>query len=68
MSRKDKLSILRTEEFADVEDELSAALEQLESANNRVQALLESEKAPMEGMLPLDAPDGAEDAQIPAAE
>ncbi len=68
MSRKDKLSILRTEEFADVEDELSAALEQLESANNRVQALLESEKAPVEGMLPLDATDGAEDAQIPAAE
>ena len=44
MSRKDKISIIRSEEFASVEDELAAAVDQLENANSRIQALLESER------------------------
>ena len=44
MSRKDKISIIRSDEFASVEDELAAALDQLELSNARIQALLESER------------------------
>ena len=47
MSRKEKVSIIRSEEFASVEDELAAALDQLEQSNSRIQALLESETAIM---------------------
>ncbi len=47
MSRKDKISIIRSEEFASVEDELAAAVDELENANLRIQALLESETAIM---------------------
>ena len=47
MSRKEKVSIIRSEEFASVEDELTAALDQLEQSNSRIQALLESETAIM---------------------
>jgi hypothetical protein len=63
MSRKDKISIIRSEEFASVEDELAAAVDQLEQSNSRIQALLESETAIMGG-LPLGdtAEDTAEDA------
>ncbi len=43
MSRK--VTIIRSEEFASVEDELTAALDQLEQSNSRIQALLESERA-----------------------
>ena len=45
MSRKDKVTIIRSEEFASVEDELAAAVDQLEQSNLRIQALLESERA-----------------------
>lgn len=47
MSRKDKISIIRSEEFASVEDELAEAVDRLENANSRIQALLESETAIM---------------------
>ncbi len=47
MSRKDKVSIIRSEEFASVDDELAAALNLLENTNSRIQALLESETAIM---------------------
>jgi hypothetical protein len=47
MARKDKISIIRSEEFASVEDELAAAVDQLENANSRILALLESETAIM---------------------
>lgn len=46
MARKEKVSILRSEDFASVEDELSAALELLENANSRVLDLLAAETAP----------------------
>lgn len=47
MARKEKVTIIRSEDFASVEDELSAALEQLENANTRVLDLLASETAPV---------------------
>lgn len=59
MSRKDKISIIRSEEFASVEDELTAAVDLLENTNSRIQALLESERAIM-GEVP--AGDTAEEA------
>ena len=45
MPRKDKVSIIRSEEFASVDDELAEAVNRLENANARIQALLESERA-----------------------
>jgi hypothetical protein len=63
MSRKDKISIIRSEEFASVEDELAAAVDQLENANSRIQALLASETAIM-GESPAES---AGDAAAPAA-
>ena len=61
MSRKDKISIIRSEEFASVEDELTAAVDLLENTNSRIQALLASETALM-GQTPagLFAEEGAE--------
>ena len=64
MSRKDKIAIIRSEEFASVEDELAAAVDELENANSRIQALLESETAIM-GELPFG--DTVEDAAGDAA-
>ncbi len=48
MARKEKVTLIRSEDFASVEDELSAALEQLENANTRVLDLLATETAPVE--------------------
>jgi len=60
MSRKDKVSIIRSEEFASVEDELAAALDLLEQSNARIQALLASETAIMGESPAANADEGAE--------
>lgn len=73
MARKEKVSILRTEDFASVEDELSAALERLESANSRVLDLLAAETAPSaedqptpEAGIAVGAPPGGDTEAAPA--
>jgi hypothetical protein len=60
MSRKEKVSIIRSEEFASVEEELTTALSGLEDANARIQALLASEAAIM-GEPPTVIPDGVQE-------
>jgi len=62
MSRK--VTILRSEEFAVVEDELAAALDQLEASNTRIQALLESERA----VLAESSVEGAAEEAAPSPE
>ena len=59
MSRKDKIAIIRSEEFASVEDELAAAVDELENANSRIQALLEYETAIMGESTAEDAAESA---------
>lgn len=44
MAKKDKVTISRTDDFAEVEAELSSALEMLDSANTRVESLLQEHK------------------------
>ncbi len=66
MSRKDKISIIRSEEFASVEDELAAALDMLEQSNSRIQALLESERSIL-AELPLEYAGEDAEAAVPDA-
>lgn len=40
MPKRDKIAITRDDEFAEVEDALSSAMEQLDGANTRIEALL----------------------------
>lgn len=40
MSKKKTVPLMRDDEFSEVEDALAAALDQLEDANTRVEALL----------------------------
>ena len=44
MAKKDKVTISRTDDFAEVEAELSSAMEMLDSANTRVETLLQEHK------------------------
>ena len=61
MAKKDKVVLNRSEDFASIEDELSAALDKLEQANTSVLDLLAREAPP--------APEPAGDAAAePAAE
>lgn len=46
MARKDKVVLNRSEDFASIEDELSAALDKLEQANTSVLDLLAREVPP----------------------
>ena len=46
MAKKDKVVLNRSEDFASIEDELSAALDQLEQANTSVLDLLAREAPP----------------------
>ena len=43
MPRKDKISILRDDDFAEVEEALASAMDQLDDANTRIEALLASQ-------------------------
>ncbi len=61
MAKKDKVVLNRSEDFASIEDELSAALDQLEQANTSVLDLLAREAPP----APEPAGDGTAE---PAAE
>jgi len=64
MSKKDKVTIARTDDFAEVEAELSSAMEMLDNANARVESLLLEQKKPEAGELfPTD-----NDAETPAVE
>lgn len=44
MAKKDKVTLSRTDDFAEVEAELASALELLDDANNRVETLLQDHK------------------------
>lgn len=46
MSKKDKVTIARTDDFAEVEAELSSAMEMLDGANARIESLLQEQKKP----------------------
>lgn len=43
MPRKDKIAILRDDDFAEVEEALASAMDQLDDANTRIEALLASQ-------------------------
>lgn len=47
MAKKDKVVLNRSEDFASIEDELSAALDKLEQANTSVLDLLAREAPPV---------------------
>ena len=44
MAKKEKIDIVRSKDFSSVDDELAAALAQLDEANVRVTEVLDSEK------------------------
>jgi hypothetical protein len=46
MAKKDKLVIARTEEFSEIDSELSNAMEQLDETNMRIEALLQAHAKP----------------------
>lgn len=41
MSRKDKITITRTEDFSEIESELVQAMEQMDSTNLKIEAMLQ---------------------------
>lgn len=41
MSRKDKITITRTEDFSEIESELAQAMEQMDSTNLKIEAMLQ---------------------------
>lgn len=49
MSKKDKIIISRSDDFAEVDEELSAAIEGLDDANARVEDLLREQTAALQG-------------------
>ncbi len=53
MASKEKVTFVRSKEFESIDDELSAALNQLEESNERIVRLLESEPKPVfvEGLM-----------------
>jgi len=55
MSKKDKISIAHTDDFAAVEMELTNALEILDGANARVESLLREQKQPETEVAPMAA-------------
>ncbi len=46
MSKKNKVTITRTDDFAEVETELASALENLDDANARIESLLREQRQP----------------------
>ncbi len=41
MSKKDKITIMHTEDFSEIESELSSAMDQLDETNLRIEAMLQ---------------------------
>lgn len=41
MSRKDKITITRTEDFSEIESELAQAMEQMDETNLKIEAMLQ---------------------------
>lgn len=65
MSRKDKIVIVRDDDFAEVEDALASAMNQLDDANTRIEALLAEqtqteEEGADDAATPQETPDGAQ--------
>ncbi len=64
MSKKNKISITHTEDFSEIETELSNAMEGLDEANLRIEAMLK-EHAQTDAVTPSETspeqPDNAED-------
>jgi hypothetical protein len=52
MSRKDKIVITRTEDFSEIESELSCAMDRLDETNVRIEALLQEHAKPETGDIP----------------
>ncbi len=46
MSKKEKIAISRSDDFALVEEELNKAMESLDDANARIEVLLQSQQQP----------------------
>ena len=57
MSKKEKVILARTNDFAEVEAELSSAMEMLDGANARIESLLQAQNKPEDEVdaLPSDA-------------
>ncbi len=64
MAKKEKIDIVRSKDFSSVDDELAAALAQLDEANVRVTEVLDSEKldALLNGAAESDSASVAEEA------
>ena len=62
MASKDKVAFVRTKEFESIDEELSAALSQLDESNQRIATLLETEPKPVfvDGIAPAEESDEPE--------
>ena len=59
MAKKDKVTLSRTDDFAEVEAELASALELLDGANTRVETLLQEHKKAAPEETAAESPDTA---------
>ncbi len=63
MSKKNKIAITRADDFAEVEDELASAIENLDDANARIESLLrEQHQSEDEGATDPASTEGASEA------
>jgi hypothetical protein len=54
MAKKEKIELQRSEDFASLETELSAAMQDLDNANERITALLEEYQPAIEPVVDMD--------------